>query len=133
MSEDQNLQTVQRVYQAFAAGDIPAMSKLCTDDVDVLIPGSARVLTAGHWHGRDGLNQCVGNLLERLEFQVFQPDEFIVGKDSVAVLGHERCRVRASGRVVEAKWVQVWTLRDGMISRYREYTDTAAWEAGYPG
>ena len=36
-------------------------------------------------------------------------------------------------RVVEAKWVQVWTLRDGMISRYREYTDTAAWEDGFPG
>jgi len=26
---------------------------------------------------------------------------------------------------------QVFTLRDGKICRYREYTDTAAWDTGY--
>ncbi len=61
----------------------------------------------------------------------FQPDEFVVGSDSVAVLGHERCRVKATGRIVEAKWVQIFTLRNGKISRYREYSDTAAWDGGY--
>jgi ketosteroid isomerase-like protein len=70
-------------------------------------------------------------LTEFLEFQVFQPDEFIAGHDSVVVLGHERCRVKATGRLVEAKWVQIFTLRDGRISRYREYSDTAAWDTGY--
>jgi ketosteroid isomerase-like protein len=70
-------------------------------------------------------------LTEFLEFQIFQPDEFIVGRDSVVVLGHERCRVKATGCIVEAKWVQVFTLRDSRISRYREYSDTAAWDTGY--
>ena len=53
-------------------------------------------------------------------------DEFIAGDDSVVVLGHERCVVRATGRVVEAKWVQIFDFRDGRVCRHREYTDTAA-------
>lgn len=63
--------------------------------------------------GRDGVLQATKMLTDHLEFQVFPPDEFIVGSDSVGVLGHERCRVKATGRIVEAKWVQVFTLRDG--------------------
>ena len=69
-------------------------------------------------------------LTESLEFRVFQPDEFIVSKDSVVVLGHERCRVKATARIVEAKWAQIFTLREG-IGRYSEYSDTAAWDHGY--
>ena len=47
------------------------------------------------------------------------------------VLGHERMLVRATGRIIEASWAQVWTFREGVIIRYREYTDSAAWEAAY--
>jgi ketosteroid isomerase-like protein len=49
----------------------------------------------------------------------------------VVVLGHERCVIRASGRVVEANWAQIIDLRDGLISRHREYSDSAAWNAGF--
>jgi ketosteroid isomerase-like protein len=70
------------------------------------------------------------NIFAALEFQVFQPDQFIVGQDTVVVLGHERCLVRATGRVVKANWAQVFTFRGALICRFREYTDTAAWEAG---
>jgi ketosteroid isomerase-like protein len=75
--------------------------------------------------------QAAKMLTDYLEFQVFQPDEFIVGSDSVVVLGHERCRVKATGRIVDANWVQIFTLHNGRISRYREYSDTAAWDNGY--
>ena len=47
------------------------------------------------------------------------------------MLGHERGRVKATDRIVKAEWVQVFTLRDGKISHYREYNDTAAWDVGY--
>jgi taurine dioxygenase len=49
----------------------------------------------------------------------------------VVALGHERCLVRATGRVVEVKWVQIFDFRNGLVCRHREYTDTAAWDAGF--
>ena len=46
-----------------------------------------------------------------LEIRAFQPDEFIIGRDSVVVLGFERFVLRASNHEVEANWVQVFTFR----------------------
>jgi ketosteroid isomerase-like protein len=81
-------------------------------------------------HGREEFEHWGKATFEALEFQVFQPDEFIVDRDTVVVLGHERCLVRATGRVVEENWTQIFTLRDGLICKFREYSDTAAWVAG---
>jgi ketosteroid isomerase-like protein len=40
--------------------------------------------------------------------------------------------VRSSGRIVEAKWVQIFDFRGGLVCRHREYTETATWDAGFP-
>jgi ketosteroid isomerase-like protein len=76
------------------------------------------------------VEQYFKTVAEALEFQEFTAGEFIVSRDSVVVLGHERCLVRATECVVDAKWVQIFDFRDGLVRRHREYTDTAAWDAG---
>jgi len=133
MSEQENLEIVKRGYKAFAEGDLAALLKFVADDAEWnFFPTYAGIPFAQHpWLGRDGVEKAIRMLIETLEFQLFQSDEFIAGGDSVAVLGHERCRVKETGRMVEAKWVQVFTLRDGKMIRFREYSDTAAWDAGY--
>jgi uncharacterized protein len=130
MSEHDNLQKVQRAYKAFADGDLPTLLSLVTDDVEFLPPVIASVPSAHPWRGRREVEQYFRTLVESYEFQEFALDEFIVSRDSVVVIGHERCLVRATGRIVEAKWVQIFDFRDGLVCRHREYTDTAAWEAG---
>jgi uncharacterized protein len=133
MGEQENLQTVQRVYGKFAQGEIPAMLKFVTDDVEWNFPPTYGGIPWAQrpWCGRDGGQQAFTLLTEALEFQVFQPDEFIVSPDTVVVLGHERCLVRATGRVVNANWAQIFSFRAGLICRFREYTDTAAWDTGF--
>jgi uncharacterized protein len=133
MSEQENLEVVRRNYKAFVEGDLSTFRELLHEEVEVTYaPTYAGIPWAQHsWRGRGEALQAVKLITDQLEFEVFEPDEFIAGNDSVVVLGHERCRVKTTGRVVEAKWVQVFTLRDGKISRFREYSDTAAWDAGY--
>ncbi|MBV8135062.1 MAG: nuclear transport factor 2 family protein [Deltaproteobacteria bacterium] len=133
MSEQDHLELVQRAYEVFAKGDLPALLDLLTGDVEWNYhPTYAGMPSAQHpWRGREGVLKAFQMLTEALELEAFQPDEFIAGKDKVVVLGHERDRVKATGRVVKAEWVQVFTLREGKISQYREYNDTAAWDAGY--
>jgi ketosteroid isomerase-like protein len=79
------------------------------------------------------LNNSLAANSRVLEFELLQADRFIVGPEDVVVLGHERCRMRATGHVVEVQWAHVWTFRDGLVSRAREYTDTAAWETEFAG
>ena len=133
MSDRENLEIVRRIFKAFVEGDLSTFRELLHEEVEVnYAPTYSGVPWAQRsWRGRDEALQAVKILTDQLEFEVFEPDEFIAGNHSVVVLGHERCRIKATGRVVEASWAQVFTLRDGKISRYREYSDTAAWDAGY--
>jgi ketosteroid isomerase-like protein len=131
MSNQPAVEVVQRIYKAIVEGDIPARLSLVTDDFDLRLFGSDKVPMAGRWRGREGLEQFLTIIADSLEFQIFQPDEFIIAGNDVVVLGHERCVVRSTGRVVDANWAHVWTVRDGLISRHLEYTDTAAWERGF--
>jgi ketosteroid isomerase-like protein len=130
MSEQENLQTVQRFHKGVGDGDIAAVSKLMTNDVDWKHGGTDKLPWSVRRRGPEGVEQYGREVFEALEFQEFEPDEFIFGRDSVVVLGHERCLVRATGRVVNANWAQIFTFRGGRICRFREYTDTAAWEVG---
>ncbi len=131
MSVPPSVEVVQRIYKAIADGDIPTRLSLVTDDFDLRLFGSDKIPMAGRWHGRAGLDQFLGIIAEALDFQIFQPDEFIASGNDIVVLGHERCVVRSTGRVVEVNWAHVWTVRDGLICRHIEYTDTAAWEMGF--
>ena len=131
MSEQDNLHIVQRIYQAIVEGDIPTRMSLVTDDCDLTFFGSEKIPWAGRWTGKDGLSRFLGRIADALEFQVFSPDELIVAGNNIVVFGHERRRVRATGKVVDASWAHVWTVRAGLICRHREYSETAAREAGF--
>src|SRR5262245_11982765 len=135
MNDEDALRTVRRIYAAFIAGDLAAVVGLMAEDIELIPPVFAGITPVPgwgrSWHGRREVAQYLGTLAETLEFEVFQADEFIVAAENVVVLGHERCRVRATGRVVEANWVQIFTFRNGTVTRHREYSDTAAWESGF--
>ncbi len=134
MNED-DLLRVRGIYAAFIEGNLPAVVSRMASDIELLPPVFARATAVPgwgrSWHGRHEVEEYLRTLAEALEFEVFQPDEFIVAPQHVVVLGHERCRVRATGRIVEANWVQVFTFRGGVVTRHREYSNTAAWEAGF--
>ena len=129
MSEEENLQVVKRIYRAIVEDDIETRRSLVADDFVLHFFGSAKIPWAGEWRGKDGLGEYLNRIAATIDIEEFSPDEFFVDGISVIVLGHERCRARANGRAVKVEWAHVWTLRDGLICRHHEYSDTAAWEA----
>jgi len=132
MSEQENLQSVRQVYQGFVHGDLAAILKPLAEDVDWQIIGRfEKVPWPAVWRGRRDLEKYFTILAEALEVELFQPDEFFADGETVVVLGHERMIARATGRIIEASWAQVWTFRDARVISYREYADSAAWEAAF--
>jgi ketosteroid isomerase-like protein len=132
MTAADNIAAMQRFYAAFMQGDLDALRALVSDDFVLSNDFTARVPTAGEFHGKDGVVRFFEILAEVIaEVHAFVPDEFIASGDKVAVLGHERMTVRPTGRTVDARWVQVGTFRNGLMSRFDEYSDTAAWDVGF--
>ena len=131
MSARDNLHTVKLNGKAISEGDLPRILSFCTDDIEILPALSDVVPWAHSWRGLKEAERFFQVLAEALEFQEYVMDEFIANDDSVVVIGHERCLVRSTKHMVEARWVQIFDFRDGRICRHREYTDTAAWNAAF--
>jgi ketosteroid isomerase-like protein len=130
MGEQQNVETVRRLYQLMNDGDLPAVLKMMADDVELFLFGSAKVPWAGHWRGRDGAEQFAVAMAGAAEVKD-HPELLIGAGDSVIAVHRPVVRIRATGRDGSFNVVHVLTLRDGLVVRLREYADTAAWEAAF--
>lgn len=51
----------------------------------------------------------------------------------VVAVGWYKATVKATRRSMASDWVMVFTIRDGRIVRFREFTDTAALVRAYLG
>jgi ketosteroid isomerase-like protein len=130
MGEQDNLQTVKRIREALLCGDLPTLLNFARRPRNSS-GGIGEGPSAHPWRGRKEVANYFKTIAAEVEFQEYETDEFSVGWNCVVVLGHERCPVCTTGRVVEAKWVQIFDFSDGLVCRHREYTDTAAWDAGF--
>jgi ketosteroid isomerase-like protein len=55
MSEQENLEIVQRAYKAFAEGDLPTLLKLLADDVEWSFPSTYGAFPGHNTRGEGGM------------------------------------------------------------------------------
>src|SRR5918998_4048947 len=126
MNQQSNVDVVQETYEAVGRGDIPAVLDLLTDDVEWTLQGPSAIPFAGTRRGREGVAEFFSLVGENLEFEEFEPREFVAQGDTVVVLGLERSLVKATGRTFEQEWAHAYKLRDGKVAKFLALEDTAA-------
>jgi uncharacterized protein len=121
-----NTEVVQGTYEAVGRGDIPALLDLLTEDVQWTFQGPSviRRRTPRPPRARGECRQKA--VEENLEFQEFEPREFVAQGDTVVVLGFERSLVKSTGRTFKQEWAHVYKLRDGKVAEFLALEDTAA-------
>lgn len=134
MLEDQNTRIVRDAYAAFGRGDIPALLS-CFDDNIAWKPvtgAGTHVPTAGERRGKAAVAQFFKVVAETTHFERFDPREFIAQGDKVIALGHYTAKTPA-GRRFDSDFVMVFTLRDGKVTQFQEFCDSAALNAAFEG
>ncbi len=121
-----NVDVVQETYEAVSHGDIPALLELLTDDVEWTLQGPSVIPFAGTRRGREGVAEFFSLVGETLEFEQFEPREFVAQGETVVVLGFERSLVKPTGRMFEQEWARVYALKDGKVAKFLALEDTAA-------
>jgi hypothetical protein len=132
MQEAQNTKVVQDAYAAFGRGDIPAVLNHLDDNVTWKpITGAASyVPTAGERHGKTSVAEFFRILGENVQFERFEPLEYVAQNDKVVAIGRYKGKT-PGGRTFESEWVMIFTLRDGKVVSFQEFTDSAALNAAY--
>ena len=126
MSEQDNLSVVRDVYSAFGRGDLEGLLRLLDPTVSWRTPGPADLPTAGLRHGVAEVREFFGLLLSSFDIDDFRPSDFLAQGDKVVVLGTSREGPKGTGRLVDFRWVHVFTLRGGKIVEFEEPADVSA-------
>jgi ketosteroid isomerase-like protein len=126
MGEQQNLDVVRDVYAAFGRGDLEAILARLDPHVSWQTPGSPELPTGGLRHGVPAVREFFGLLLNTFDFAEFRPQEFLTSGDKVVVLGTSREGPKGSGRLVDFRWVHVFSFREGRIVAFEEPADVTA-------
>lgn len=123
---ERNLEVVKEVYRLFAAGRRDDLTGLVSDDFEWHYVGPAEIPWAGRYRGPAGVSAFFERVGAALELEEFEVQEFIAAGDRVVAVGVSSGRLRATRGRYRSPWVNVFTVREGRITRLLDLYDTAA-------
>ena len=120
-----NLETVQRIYQAFGEGDVQTILDQLAEDVDFASEADQKIAP---WHGRrskaevPAFFQALGETVDVTEFT---PLAFAATGDDVMAVIRFGMTVRETGKSGTMDLHHWWRFQDGKVVLYRGTEDTA--------
>ena len=122
-----NVNLLKNLYDAFGRGDIPTVLGHMSPDIHWHEAESNPYMPSGEaWVGPDAILE---NLFMKLgaEWDGFSvhPKAFHDAGNSVIVEVRYSGRYKATGRSMDAQVCHVWDVKDGKVTRFQQYVDTA--------
>jgi uncharacterized protein len=116
-----------RSYEAFARDDMDAV--LADMHPDIEWHQAQGLPHGGHYRGLDEVRRNIFDPLDRDWWEEFvvEPEELIEAGDQCVVLGRYRGVAKGTGKPLDVPFVHVWTFREGLAIRFRQFLDTAGW------
>ena len=125
MSTQENVQVVKDFFAAIGSGDKQRLLSLVVEDVEWIVPGEDWPLAGTH-RGHAGLADVLQKASEEVEMTYPEPPEFVAQGDRVLVVGVATGKIKATNKAFEDHWVFDITVRNGKVTKIREYIDTQA-------
>lgn len=111
---------VEKMFSAFSSGDVEKFVATVSSDTIWIYHGT-QIIPKGTFEGKEGVRKFFNNILNNTEIIAFEPQQYTVEGNTVVVLGHEHQKVKRSGRELKQKWVQIYTVENGLITRMEEF------------
>jgi ketosteroid isomerase-like protein len=124
---------VKVIYAAFGRGDIPRVLEGLSEDVEWFVPGPPDIPYAGARRGKGQVAEFFNLLGQSVEFERFEPREYIAQENKVAVVGRYAGKVKSNGNRFEEDWVMAWTFKGVKVAVFREYMDPARLAEAFGG
>ena len=130
MQEAENI--VRAFYDALAQGDLDRGLALLDPQVRWL-EAERTPYYSGQIVGRDAVVETVlGPVSKAFENFSVTPLDFVTQDDRIAAFGEYTGR-HQSGGMLRAPFVHLWAVHGGVITSFRQYTDSAVWAQAMAG
>lgn len=124
------IEVIRTVYETHRERDTPGLLDLLADDVEWVTAEGHPYAGPGPWRGHQ---EVVEHVVDRVNFDwdgyETEVEQIIDGGDEIVVTARYRGTYKATGRSIDAPVCVIYTVRDGKIVRFRQYTDTAQFRA----
>jgi ketosteroid isomerase-like protein len=122
MSQE-NVEIVRSSFRAFAEGGVNAVAGFWATDINWRAMEGA-IDDVGEMHGPEAVRRYLQDWLDTFDDVTLVPDELLdLGDDRVLAVQRGAGRAKASGIEAELRYAVVYTVRDGKITRAREYVN----------
>jgi len=125
MSIEENIQIVKDFFAAMGRYNEHDLLALAAEDIEWIIPGEGWPL-AGTYRGHAELAAVLKKASEEVETTYPEPPEFVAQGDRVLVVGVATGKIKATNKPFKDNWVFDITVRNGKVTKIREYIDTQA-------
>ena len=125
-SDNPNVEIVQGIYDAFAAGDGGAVLATFSPDIVWNEAESNSLADGNPYTGPQAVAEGVfGRIGQEWEsFTLHDQTLYGVGKDMVLVTGRYQGKHAITGKTINAQHVHLWWFEDGLATRFQQYVDT---------
>ena len=125
MSTKENIQVVKDFFAAIGAYNKHDLLALVAADIEWIIPGEGWPLAGTH-RGHAELAALLRKASEEIEMTHPKPAEFVAQGDRVLVVGAATGKIKATNKPFTDDWVFDIIVRNGKVTKIREYIDTQA-------
>ena len=130
----ENKQKIEGLYQAFGKGDVSYIMSALDPEIEWWEAENFIYADKNPYRGPQSVLMGVfGRLMNQWEGFAVSVNEVLDAGDSVVGCGHYTGRYRQTGREVRAQFAHVFTLRDGKVVKFQQYTDTAQFQKAVAG
>ena len=125
MTIEKNVQIVKDFFAAIGSYNKKDLLALVANDIEWIIPGEGWPLAGTH-RGHAELATVLQKASEAVEMTYPKPPEYVAQGDRVLVIGVATGKIKATNKPFKDDWVFDITVRNGKITKIREYIDTQA-------
>lgn len=129
-----NVEFVKSLYAAFKRGDLETLYANSDANIEwysntdpMLVPWG------GERKGISGMKSFFAELSAHVDFEMFEPQQFFAGEDSVTAIVHVISRMKPSGIRHEGEVLHLFKIQNGKVTAFRIYEDTHAVVQAYCG
>ncbi|HEV7509970.1 MAG TPA: nuclear transport factor 2 family protein [Thermoanaerobaculia bacterium] len=122
----ENIEVIERLYDAFARRDVPEIMSRLTPEVEVT--QSTELPWGGAYKGPEQFGHFFRNLTQNVNSKlVFE--RFLDSGDHVVVIGRTQGTVVATGHPFDVPIVHLWRVREGKVVSFNPYIDNPMMQA----
>lgn len=121
----ENVEIVRGMYESFSKGDVPSVLEQMHHGIEW---NEAENFIYADRNPYVGPQAILEGVFMRLgsEWDGFSvlPEEWMDAGNRVVVLGTYKGTHKGTGKRVSAQFAHVWSLKEGRVARFQQYTDT---------